>query len=1121
MLLEGMYVRCPADIEDMINPRVFICAQIQKVDNFKRTMKVKIHDPFNHLLFFEHLPQGIIEVPMNSADHCSLFVGSEVIHNDEICKVLSSKKITNGYYYYYVQSNSSKTIFRVSEKEIIASFTNGKVDPTVQLRNYEFQNPVWFMGHSIVSRSMNILENSIYGFKELAGCKIYLLPHQINTIMRCIQEEPCRYMLADEVGMGKTIEAISILKIFMQNQSDSKVLIIVPETLKEQWKTELMLKFNINIGTNINNNKVTIKTTRELTSNDTSTKWNYVIVDEVHRYLDSKLNYDKLYNISTNSDNILLLSATPVQQRREEYYDLLRLLLPQKYNQYDIGQFSSLIGKQSRIIQMTALILDDLGDYEEEIANVLDVNEDPHESEDCVELFEEIYEELYKICYELDDAKLKHVFEKIQFDDKDLGVYNIKLLISYICSYYQIESNIIRNRRKLLEDYDGERLLPTRELSTITYKLDPDKNVYEFICYQYLSEWISSNAKGLDVESAIRPILSSFFSSPWAFKAQIILLKNKGFKFDDTLNNNLTNWIGFEQYIIDNIKDILDDPYSNEDYYSTRLLSVINLIFDDLYDKKIVLFTNYSETFEVYREVLNTVFDKNEISFFGAKMPISEIEMFSYRFQNEPSCRIMLCDYTGGEGRNFQCADYVIHIDIPWDANNIEQRIGRLDRLERDITRPTVYSVAIHTEETFESALFDFWSKGLKIFTQSLSGMEIIMKDINQEIVTAIKEDFRYGLFEKIPKIIELADTMRETVRKEQNYDVAGLMFRPMYSELKRLINYYTQFENDLFANSMTNWANLAGFRGFKSSEGIITYTADSFSPKSALNSQLIPPYWNSYLNRKQNKFINDVQHEYDKSKAIKTQDRSIRGTFLRKLAIENDYLHFFAPGDDIFDCIVNNAINSTKGKASAFASLSSIDWKGLIFTWSLAPNEDVLFDNGVSVYAVSPFRNYLMSDQVITPISLENIESVNDQEIIREFISTSNKGFSHRDIVHLGKRSNSAKYLKNIIEGSNVQWFKNQYSEENWNDVIKSSRKTAYKKAFDQFKNSSNVRGAREEMERILSAKVANSEFFEMKDSSIDELKKDYELILEAIQHPKIILDSVAYVWMVKQNNE
>ena len=88
---------------------------------------------------------------------------------------------------------------------------------------------------------MNILDNSIFGFKELAGCKIYLKAFQVNTIMRCLQTEKCRYMLADEVGLGKTIEACSILKIFLSNKAGKNILIVVPSALAAQWKTELFV----------------------------------------------------------------------------------------------------------------------------------------------------------------------------------------------------------------------------------------------------------------------------------------------------------------------------------------------------------------------------------------------------------------------------------------------------------------------------------------------------------------------------------------------------------------------------------------------------------------------------------------------------------------------------------------------------------------------------------------------------------------------------------------------------------------------------------------------------------------------------------------------------------------
>ncbi|SMC62035.1 SNF2-related protein [Papillibacter cinnamivorans] len=1122
MLSEKMYVRCPADLESKTDPRVFVCGQIIRIDEFKKTLTVKIHDPFEFLLFFEDIPRGTIELPINLVDHCSMFIGSDVVVKGEICKVLTEQRSKDGFYYYYVQIVKSKTIYRVSEKDIIASFTNGKVDPSVQLQKYEFQNPCWYMGHAVVSRSMNVLENSIYGFKELAGSKIYLLPHQINSIMRCLQESPCRYMLADEVGMGKTIEAISILKIFMQNRANINALIIVPETLGEQWRTELLLKFNISTGFGKDNNCITVRSIHEIGLVDTKQKWDFVIIDEVHKYLANTGYYSLLHSISLSAKNILLLSATPVQQRREEYFELLRLLQPQKYDSYDLDRFSSLVGKQSRIIQKTALLLDDLGDFEEEIGNQRNNGHDPHSLEDCKELYEEIYDDLADICDDLNDEKLTALLDDIRFCDEDLGVYQIKVIISYICSNYQVESNIIRNRRKILETSEDENcLLPTRELSTITYQLDKDKNTYESVCYQLISDWLTESADSIDIENIVRPLLGAFFSSPWAFLYQLKLLKKEGVELGPDLFSNAENWLYSEDHLIKNISEILNDPDTYEDDYCSRIISVLNLLYEELYDKKIVLFTNYKETFSAYRSAMEKVFSAEEISFFGAGMSTEEIELNAYRFQTESTCRLMLCDYTGGEGRNFQCADYIVHIDLPWDANMIEQRIGRLDRLERDQSRPVVYSVVVHTEDSFEDALFSFWSKGLKIFTQSLSGMEIIMKDINHEIISAVQEDFKYGLFERVPKIIELADSMRETVRKEQNYDAAGFMFRPMYAELKRLIDYYASNENELFATTMTNWANLAGFCGFGSKSGIITYAASSFSPKSAINSQLIPPRWNDYLNSKQNKFVNDIQDAYNKSKAIKSQERSIKGTFIRKQAIENDYLHFFAPGDDIFDCIVNNAMKSCKGNASAFAIHANINWKGLIFTWSLAPNEAYLLDHEISIYTLSPYRNYLMSEQVVVPISIENLESYSDEKILREYIQVLNAGFKKEKTIHLGKRSHSAGYLKDIINGpSNVAWFKEEYSEESWTEIITNARKTAYEKAFEQFKRRSNIHGAREEMERTLSARVANSEFYGISDDKLESLKHEQEVIWEIIRRPKVTLDSAAFVWMVGATN-
>lgn len=351
LLRGGMYVRCPADNESSQNPRVFVCGQVQWVDEDTRTVRVMIHDPFSLASMFDDLPHGKADFPLSSVSRCSLFVGSSVVYQNKTCKVLTSCKNESGFYEYFLQNEKTKTILKAKEDEIVASLTNGRIDPAIQLMQYELQNPCWYLGHSIVSKNINVLENSIYGFKELAGSKIYLLPHQINSIMRCLQDSPCRYMLADEVGMGKTVEAISILKLFMLQRSNINVLIIVPDQLKEQWKTELLIKFGISPDWSKNGNTVEVKTISQLTTEDCFVPWQFVIIDEVHRYLQDDTKYGKLHNISVHALNLLLLSATPVQQRQEEYLLLLRLLQPQKYDQLSLEQFEQLVEKQGRMIQ--------------------------------------------------------------------------------------------------------------------------------------------------------------------------------------------------------------------------------------------------------------------------------------------------------------------------------------------------------------------------------------------------------------------------------------------------------------------------------------------------------------------------------------------------------------------------------------------------------------------------------------------------------------------------------------------------------------------------------------------------------------------------------------------------
>lgn len=1109
MLLEKMYVRCPID-HDMINPRDYLMGQIVKIDSFADTVEVVFRDPFKYRKYYEGFPESA-PLPTFLVQRCQFFTGSIVYYAREKYKVIACVRDKKQYNSYYLENLYDKEVVCVTEDKIVAPFTVGKVDPATQLMKYEFQNPCWIFGRSIVTKTMNVLDNSIYGFKELAGCKIFLMPHQLKSIMRCLQEDVCRYMLADEVGMGKTIEAAAILKVHFSRHSDVNALIVVPDSLIEQWKTEVFFKFDLYEGENENNNYIKFVTTDEAVKYDCDEEWDFTIVDEAHRLLTNQGYYDAFHRLSKNTTNLLLLSATPVQQKRADYLKFLQLILPDKYDVYTEEEFAALVEKQGNITKAAAMVLSNIEDLDEIINDCLESGEDPHDNEDSEDFYDDIlsgFSRLYKL---VEDDMLREMYSEADFDSDDLGMQHFKVAISYLCETYQIEKNIIRNRREMLED------IPKRRYEELPYPLDQDKNFYEYRTYQDLVSWITENETSEDeFEAIFKPLFGAFFSSPWAFSAALTAIGEKN-NVPDSLVENLRRWTMYEQDIADNIVDVLDNP----DEYSSRIVKTMYYLDEFVCDNKVVLFTNYQESFDAYKSMLTDFYTEDGFSCFRKGMSADELELNVCRFQNDRNCTIMLCDESGGEGRNFQCADYILHIDLPWDANTIEQRIGRLDRMGRESDRPVI-SVIPYAEETLEKELFKFWNQGLRIFEHSLSGLEIIMNDINTAIVSAIIKDFRFGLTNEIQKVIDRSARLKEEVREEQHFDTSAYLYRPMNQELISLVRYYNRNENKLFADAMLQWAMLSGFRDVVEKDGIISFNENSFSPRSAENSLLVPPDWKEYFQKKQNQFISRIKEmRQDKGKRSSGYNRAIEGTFSRKKAIANDYIHFFAPGDEIFDCIVDNAIRSCRGQSAAFAMKSSINWTGFVFTWSLYPNERLLIDADVPLSYLSSFRNYLAVEQVQIPVRLRAEEETADEVVISEFnrILQIDIEKSKDEIEHLGKRGRSDGFLGifNQFRCSNVDYFKENYPQDIWDDNVKKARSISKNKAIKLLSSRSHIADAKAEMDRILTAVIAKAKYFEQEPEGYDDLKRAYDIVLESLNKPTVRLESACYIRMVK----
>ena len=216
----------------------------------------------------------------------------------------------------------------------------------------------------------------------------------------------------------------------------------------------------------------------------------------------------------------------------------------------------------------------------------------------------------------------------------------------------------------------------------------------------------------------------------------------------------------------------------------------------------------------------------------------------------------------------------------------------------------------------------------------------------------------------------------------------------------------------------------------------------------------------------------------------------------------------------------MNNALRSCKGRAAAFAVQSTLDWKGLIFTCAPKLSERELRAQGLSVHALGAYRSYLLSEQVVIPISIENPDDLTDDAVVREYMRIVRAGFRRNRDVHLGKRGHQARYLRDVIgDMPNIDWFRSAYPAEEWRALVKEARKAALERAAEQYRRRSDYRGAREEMERMLSAREAGSAFYGAADAGIAELRRVHNVLLAAMRKLSVTLEAAAFVWMVKSD--
>lgn len=260
-----------------------------------------------------------------------------------------------------VQEQNDIIFYGDDERFVPETHLSGQIQlnqPTDRLFSGQIDNNNLYELRQIALQQLSKLrKRPFYG---LLGGRTSLLPHQLYIAEQVTQDSIPRVLLADEVGLGKTIEAGLILHRLLLQQRISRVMIMVPDHLLHQWLVEMIRRFNLRFTivdrAMVAENRLaamegdvsnmfadsqlflcplSIATQTEVAAQMTSSEWDMLVVDEAHHLEWDEDGHDDAYGlvdqISAQTAGLLLLTATPEQLGINGHYARLRLLDPERY----------------------------------------------------------------------------------------------------------------------------------------------------------------------------------------------------------------------------------------------------------------------------------------------------------------------------------------------------------------------------------------------------------------------------------------------------------------------------------------------------------------------------------------------------------------------------------------------------------------------------------------------------------------------------------------------------------------------------------------------------------------------------------------------------------------------
>jgi SNF2 family DNA or RNA helicase len=588
-------------------------------------------------------------------------------------------------------------------------------------------------------------------------------PHQYKPLTKFLNSDVNRLLIADEVGLGKTIEAGMIYKE-IRSREDLKIsIIVVPSSLTYKWKDELRIRFEeffeiknvkqflgfIEDFDNYNSLKTfdekiiinyhILRDERVVEKiRNSFLEVDFLIMDEAHSFRNSDTStFEGAKLLTSVSDNILFLTATPVQNDLRDLFNVLSLLDNEFFMDFDY--FKRML-KPNKIIHTIIGMIRNNQNLDK-IKSYIKKNEDKISNKFLIQIFN----------------RLLH-----------LNQFSNELRIEIIDELTRADHlSFIVNRTK---KRDVGRLLP-RNVKSVIVELTKEETDFYNAVIDFVLFIHPNSPPGFITIMPERMASSSMLASFESFKK----MRKE------------------EKLFIKDIDD-LDDIYEEIEIKKEALKYLDQIIqkglkigqFDSKFLKFIEILNSIQKSgikqiivFSFFKNTLNYLADKlielnYKVGIIHGDYTVEERYEIIKSFKNK-NFDILLSSEVGSEGLDMQFSNVIVNYDLPWNPMRVEQRIGRIDRIGQKFEKLHIFNLCI--SGSIEDRIYLKLYNKLNIFEESIGELEPVLGNLEKNL--------------NIPELLKLSDEeisqkvqLEELSIKRQEIEV-----KTQTKELEQLIN--------------------------------------------------------------------------------------------------------------------------------------------------------------------------------------------------------------------------------------------------------------------------------------------------------------------------------------------